>query len=279
MKKLNLDIIIKISILLGFSLFYFKIIINNELIMYVHPRMVPFVLLGMISMLIISLFLVKDIFKNKKKKIKFKNYIIFVIPIIMIFFMESNSVSSTAIKSSDINVNASPNLTSDSNLNNLSRDNINQDNNLKNDSRSDVSKEKYGNNLQITSDKKELDIKDNVININSKNFVFSLDEILANPEKYVGQDIEITGFVYKDKNIKENEFIIGRFMMLCCAADMQIAGIKCDSNNLESYDNDTWIKVSGKIKTDIYEGAIEPVIVVEKIEKDLSPDTSYVYPF
>ncbi|GAA0077671.1 TIGR03943 family protein [Clostridium sp. CTA-5] len=279
MKKLNLDIIIKISILLGFSLFYFKIIINNDLTMYVHPRIVPFVVLGMISMFIIALFLVKDIFQNKKKKIKFKDYIIFVIPLIMIFFMESNSVSSTTIKSSDINVNTSANVISDTNLNNLSRDNINQDNNFKNDSRSDVYKEKYENNIQVTSDKKELDIKDNVININSKNFVFSLDEILANPEKYVGQDIEITGFVYKDKNIKENEFIIGRFMMVCCAADMQIAGIKCDINNLESYDNDTWLKVKGKIKTDIYEGAIEPVIVVEKIEKDLSPDTSYVYPF
>ncbi|MBW6411199.1 TIGR03943 family putative permease subunit [Clostridium weizhouense] len=279
MKKLNSDIIIKISILLGFSLFYFKIIVNNELTMYVHPRIVPFVVFGMISMFIIALFLVKDIFQNKKKKIKFKNYIIFMIPLIMIFFMESNSVSSTAIKSSDINVNTTSNVISDSNLNNLSRDNINQDNNLENDSRSDVYKEKYENNLQVTSDKKELDIKDNVININSKNFIFSLDEILANPEKYVGQDIEITGFVYKDKNIKENEFIIGRFMMVCCAADMQIAGIKCDINNLESYDNDTWVKVKGKIKTDIYEGTIEPVIVVEKIEKDLNPDTSYVYPF
>ena len=83
----------------------------------------------------------------------------------------------------------------------------------------------------------------------------------------------------KDKDLKENEFIIGRFMMVCCAADMQIVGMRCEGNNLESYDNDTWIKVKGKIKKDTYEGSVDPVIVIEDLEKDTSPDTSYVYPF
>ena len=132
---------------------------------------------------------------------------------------------------------------------------------------------------QGTIDKKELDIKDNVINVNTKNFVFSLDEILDNPDKYVGQEIEITGFVYKDKTLKENEFIVGRFMMVCCAADLQIAGLGCEGTNLEAYPNDTWIKIKGKIKNDTSDGTADPVIVVEHMEKDLNPDTSYVYPF
>lgn len=99
-----MDIIIKILILLGFPVFYFKLIINNEIIMYVHPRIVPFIVLGMVVMFIIALFLIKDIFHNKKKRFKLKNYVIFIIPLIMIFFMQSNSANSE-IKVSDINAN------------------------------------------------------------------------------------------------------------------------------------------------------------------------------
>ena len=279
MKKFNLDIIIKILILLGFSLFYFKIIVNNEITMYVHPRIVPFVVLGMIAMFIISLFLAFDSFHNKKKKIKFKNYVIFIIPLIMIFFMESNSASSTKIKSSDINANTSFDISSNSNVNSTNHDNTL--NNTANEATGEL--DLYGgkseSDVKGTSDKKELDIKDNVINVNAKNFVFSLDEIIDNTDKYVGQEIEITGFLYKNENLKNNEFVVGRFMMVCCAADMQIAGIRCENSKLESYDNDTWIKVKGKIKKDIYEGTVDPVIVVEYLEKDLNPDTSYVYPY
>ena len=279
MKKLNIENIIKILILLGFSLFYFRIIVTNEIIKYVHPRIVPFVVLGMIAMVIIALFLIKDSFHSKKKKFKIKNYIIFIIPLIMIFFMQSTSAESTTITSSDINVNTGSNITSNSNLNNVSTNNTNQDNNSNNGLTFDLYGGKTETNGQGTSDKKELDIKDNVINVNSKNFVFSLDEILDNPDKYVGQEIEITGFVYKDKTLKENEFIVGRFIMVCCAADLQIAGLGCEGTNLEAYPNDTWIKIKGKIKNDTSDGTADPVIVVEHMEKDLNPDTSYVYPF
>lgn len=279
MKKLNLDVIIKILILFCFSLFYFIIIINNEILMYVHPRIVPFVVLGMIAMVIIALFLAKDSFYNKKKKVKFKNYVVFIIPLIMIFFMENNSASSTTIKSSDINANTSFDISSNSNLNNANLDNTLNSTSNESVGALDLYGGKSESGVQGTSDKKELDIKDNVINVNAKNFVFSLDEIIANTDKYVGKEIEITGFVYKNETIKENEFIVGRFMMVCCAADIQIAGIRCENSNLESYDNDTWIKVKGKIKKDTYEGTVDPVIVVEHMEKDINPDTSYVYPY
>lgn len=275
MKKLNLDVIIKILILIGFSVFYLKIIISNEIIMYVHPRIIPFAIFGVISMIIITLFLVSDGFHNKKKKIKFKNYIIFILPLIMVFFMQNINANS-AIKTND----ATTNETSDNSLNN----DLNKTSNITNtlisaDSTYELYSGKTESDGQGIINKKYLDIENNIIEVNQKNFVFSLDEIIGNPDKYAGKEIEITGFVYRDEDSKENEFIIGRFMMVCCAADMQIAGIRCDNNNLESYSNDTWVKIKGKIKKDTYEGQVDPLIVVEYIEKDLSPDTSYVYPF
>lgn len=277
MKKLNIDIILKIVILLAISGFYFKLIISNEILLYVHPRIVPFVVFAMIFMFIIGLVLVTESLYKKKKKVRFKNYVIFIIPLSIIFLMESVTAK-TEIKSNDINVTTSSNIISN-NRNNRTVTGDQEKSTINNESEYEIYSGKTESGGEGTVNKKELDIKNNVINVNSKNFVFSLDEILGNSDKYEGKEIEITGFVYKDKNLKESEFIIGRFMMVCCAADLQIAGIRCESNKKELYNNDTWIKLKGKIKKDVYDGETDPIIIVEQVEKDSNPDTSYVYPF
>jgi putative membrane protein len=246
MKKLNSDIIIKILILLCFAVFYFRIIRNNEIIMYVHPRIIPFAIFGMISMFMVAIFLITNSYHIKKKKIKLNNYVIFIIPLIMIFCMQSTSANSS-IKTDDINTN--------------------------------VTYDSYKLHSSQEDDDDNLSRKNNVIEVDANNFLRSIDELQGNADKYEGQEIEITGFVYKDKKLKDNEFTIGRFVMACCAADLQIEGIKCDSNNLETYDNDTWVIIKGKIKTETVNYAVKPVIVVEHIEKDPNPKTEYLYPF
>lgn len=261
MKKLNSDIIIKILILLCFAIFYFRIIKNNEIIMYVHPRIIPFAILGMIAMFMVAIFLITDSRHIKKKKIRFKNYVIFIIPLIMIFFMQSTSANSS-IKANDIN----------SNSNGLSNTNLTYDN-----SKVNSSDQKNESDGQDKDD--NLYIKNNVIEVDADNFLHSFDKLIENADKYEGQEIEITGFVYKDTTLKANEFMIGRFVMACCAADLQVIGIKCDSNNQETYDSNTWVKIKGKIKTETINYEVEPVIVVEHIEKDPNPKTAYLYPF
>ncbi|WP_459481605.1 TIGR03943 family putative permease subunit [Clostridium saccharoperbutylacetonicum] len=260
MKKLDMDVILKMLILLGFSIFYLVIILNNQILIYVHPRIVPFAIFGMISMFIIALFFIPDSINNRKRKIKLKNYVVFAIPLSLVFFMQSINANSSTATNKDKNSDITDNLDSAG-------------------STYEIYSGKTESNGQGVVNKKQLYIRNNIIEVNQRNFVFSIDEIIDNIDKYEGKEIEITGFVYRNKELKENEFILGRFMMVCCAADMQIAGLRCDNNNLESYSNNTWVKVKGKIKKDTYDGAVDPIIVLEHIEKDNNPDTSYVYPF
>ena len=78
---------------------------------------------------------------------------------------------------------------------------------------------------------------------------------------------------------KRQEFVIGRYIMVCCAADMQITGIICIYDKNEIYNNYTWIKANGKIRTRISEGNEVLYVNVGSIEKDKNPDTSYIYPY
>lgn len=260
MKKLNSDIIIKVLILMCFALFYFKIIMDKEILLYVHPRIIPFAVFGMIAMFIVAIFLISDSYHMKKRRMRFKNYIIFVVPLIMVFCMQSTNADSS-IKADEINTNSNEIL----NAANLAYGNSNSPN-----SKAESNGQNGNGNIYR---------KSNVIEVNANNFLNSIDELIENSDQYVGQEIEITGFVYKDTTLKANEFIIGRFVMACCAADLQVEGIKCDSNNTQTYDSNTWVKVKGKIKTETINYKAEPVIVVEQIEKDPNPYTSYLYPF
>ena len=66
-------------------------------------------------------------------------------------------------------------------------------------------------------------------------------------------------------------------MMVCCAADLQIAWIKCIMNEEDdlNLENNTWIKLQGTISN----MNNEAVIKADNIEIDENPDKQYVYPF
>lgn len=217
-------------------------------------------------MIIMAIFLISSLYKSYKRTFKIEKYIAFIIPLIIIFIFQISTLKSNA-KTSDFNSNSKSNSVSSSN-------------------NAEYTPDLYGGKTKSYGNEKsshnKLDISDNIINVNYKNFVSSLDEIISNCNEYEGKTIEISGFIYNDKNLKlnENQFIIGRYIMVCCAADMQIAGLRCQySTNQHSFDLNTWVKISGKVKVDTYEGSSDPLILIDKIEIDPNPDTSYVYPY
>lgn len=268
MKKINFDKLAKIIILIGFSVFYLKILISKEILLYVHPRIIPFAIFSTFFMIITAIFLITSLYTSYKRTFKIKKYIAFIIPLILIFLI---STLKSDAKTLDINANS----TSNSKSNTVSSSNNNE-------YAPDLYSGKTASYGDGTISNPKLDISNNIIKVSSKNFVSSLDEIISNCAKYEGNSIEITGFIYNDKNLNltNNQFIIARYMMVCCAADMQIAGLRCQYINIEnSLDLNTWVKISGKIKNDSYESNPDPLILIDKIEIDSNPDTSYVYPY
>lgn len=248
MKKFNKEIILRIIILSCFTLFYFSIIINGKVLLYVHPRIKPFIILAMIAMPIIALFSIKEGNNSKRKKVKLYSYGIYLIPIVLGFFINFVEIDSTTVKSTEI---TSTKVSDNTNL----------------------------DKTEGYDSKKEIKIENNVIEITTENYMSSLDEILTNPNKYADKNIEIDGFVYRDETMKENQFVVGKFVMVCCAADTQVVGLLSEYPGAKNFDNDTWVKVKGKLATGVYSGNQEIVIDVESIERDNNPDKSYVYPY
>lgn len=256
-QNINKDDLLKILLLSGFTIFFAKLIVTGEIYDYVHPRIITFVYLAIAGLIFMIIGLIRKIKLAVKSKVQIKNYIVLILALSLIVYMEGSKVNSNIssesypIASESINSTNSDNDFNTTNNKSLQNINTGSSNNVK------------------------LEEVDGVIIIERDNYVSSLDEIMNNPEKYNGRKVEISGFVYKDSSAGSNEFILARYMMVCCAADLQIAGIKCREDSENKIDIDTWVRVNGTI-TNVDD---EAVIDAESIEIDEKPDKQYVYPF
>ena len=290
-RRFNIDAVFKLIILLGFALFFFITIQTGKVQMFVHPRIVPYLKFGIVAMLVISLFVMGDVFKPQRKKVNIFPYLFFIIPLIMAFSLppkdigsgamsfggvkatgQSGSMSQDELSNTDYSDNSVPDGTANDNSMNNSTvaDNSSADANQSTDSSFMDGDESVGNSLKLQGDTVVMD---------DNNFVKWVQEIYNNPSKYEGKKIQVIGFVFRDKQFKPNEFVPARLMMVCCAADLNPIGLLAHYSNASELKQDSWFKFTGKIVKGEYKGQQTPVIDIESAIKTDKPKNEYVYPY
>ncbi|NQX65684.1 TIGR03943 family protein [Paenibacillus alba] len=95
---------------------------------------------------------------------------------------------------------------------------------------------------------------------------------------FIGKKIELTGFVYREDNMTNNQFVVGRFAVSCCSADATPYGVLIDFPTAQTYEKDMWVKVTGTIQNGSYNGNDIFIIKASQIEKTEKPASPYVYP-
>ena len=115
------------------------------------------------------------------------------------------------------------------------------------------------------------------INIENNNYTNILENVYNNLEDYVGKNINYTGYVYRLKDMNENEFVLARDMLINSDSQSVVVGFLCNTKNGKEFKNGTWVNVSGSIIKGYYHNQI-PVIEINKIEKTKAPEDAFVYP-
>ena len=117
-----------------------------------------------------------------------------------------------------------------------------------------------------------------VITLNTNNYTNILKEVHNNPEKYYGQKITASGFIFRDEYFKPNEFVIARNMIVCCEADPLVVGFLCKFDGISTYEENTWIDIEGILEKTTIKGDTIPCITITKISKGRIPKVSNVEP-
>lgn len=273
--KINLNVGLKILLLIGFASFYIHTICTGTVRQYVHPRIIPYMIFASIVMVIIAILLLEKLFKKQNEKINSWPLLFFIIPLIMGFAFPAKTFDSSTRTSKDIYLSTEKSISTNKEnpIHSPNKEVMPTLNNTENQDNAESEDTK-----KITED--EIKLHNGVIEMDSDNFYQYLNVISENIDKYEGMSIEVVGFVFKDNDgFSDNEFVPARFMMVCCAADMVPIGFLCHYGDTQNLNQDSWVKVIGTIEKGQFQGETLPLIEAVDVQKTDKPMNDYVYPY
>jgi len=109
------------------------------------------------------------------------------------------------------------------------------------------------------------------------NYTNILKSVHDNPDDYIGQKIKFSGYVYRVIDFTEKEFVLARNMVVSSDFQTVVVGFLCNYDKANTFDDGTWVEITGTIVKGKYHGEI-PIIDVENMQKIEMPSDEYVYP-
>lgn len=106
-----------------------------------------------------------------------------------------------------------------------------------------------------------------------------LNTLHENPRVFAGKEVEIIGFVYKDPDVEQDQFVVARFGMSCCVADASVYGIISGMDDSSTIKEDQWVRATGTLTTTTMNDWELPFLEITSIEKIDEPKNPYVYEY
>ena len=107
------------------------------------------------------------------------------------------------------------------------------------------------------------DINAPVIEIQDDDYALWFRDVSEEPEKYQGKTVRFKGQVAMLRRDKNGMFAPGRFVMTCCADDIQFCGLPCKWANAKELKSRSWVMVEATIAAEthrLYHGDLGPVL-------------------
>lgn len=119
------------------------------------------------------------------------------------------------------------------------------------------------------------DIQADFIAINDDDYGIWYMDALENPEKYRGKTMQIKAKVI---HIMRDEFVLGRYAMVCCADDLSLIGLLCRSKHMKLVKQDEWVLVNAQIDVEFDEeyGGDVPILYEQEMCLAEMPQEEYV---
>ncbi len=113
------------------------------------------------------------------------------------------------------------------------------------------------------------DINAPVIQILDEDYALWYRDVTEEPEKYNGKTVCFKGQVAMLRRDKNGMFAPGRFVMTCCADDIQFCGIPCKYPQAKELTPRSWVTVSATVsaqKHPLYQGELGPMLTALRVE-------------
>ena len=117
----------------------------------------------------------------------------------------------------------------------------------------------------------------NVSTISASNYTNVLKAVHDNIDSYVGLKINFVGYVYRVSDLKENQFVLARDMIISSNRQYVVVGFLTEFEKAQDFEDNTWVDVTGEITKGNYHGDM-PIVKVTEMKETSAPNEEYVYP-
>ncbi len=116
-----------------------------------------------------------------------------------------------------------------------------------------------------------------ITKLSTSNYTNILKTVHENIDDYVGIQINFTGYVYRVLDLKENQFVLARNMIVSSDFQSVVVGFLCECEKAKDFEDDTWVEITGKVVKSDYHGDM-PIVQVTEMKKVDKPSEEFVYP-
>ena len=113
------------------------------------------------------------------------------------------------------------------------------------------------------------DIQAPVVQIKEEDFAIFYRDITEEPQKYDRKTVAFKGQVALLRRDKNGMFAPGRFVMTCCADDIQFCGIPCRYEKARKLEPRSWVEVKATVSAEkhaLYQGELGPVLTALEVK-------------
>jgi TIGR03943 family protein len=309
---------IRAILLIAFSFYIVHLVNADKLQYYIVPRLIPYVKYGAVGLFLLAVFYLYRIIQLEDKpseahcecgheppRSPFRSgvlYVLFAIPLLLGFALPDRIMGSDIVTVKGMNLQvaevAKPSpVPADPIAPSPSPSPSPSSSPDTNETASDAAAELPGEKT-IDNPSDELDrlfptyeyseefaelgkklFKREVIKVRSVGFLEMLTMLDMYKNNFIGTDIVISGFVYREDDMGTDQFVVSRLAMLCCSADSMPYGFLVKADSAVALPNDTWIAMTGKLSTTVYRGNEIIQLEASDISVIETPEDPYVYPY
>jgi putative membrane protein len=94
----------------------------------------------------------------------------------------------------------------------------------------------------------------------------------------VGQEATLVGFVHREDFLEEDQFMLSRFVIICCVADAVPVGMIVRWPGAADLAAGEWVEVRGSFEVIPLDEGVLPALVAGQVTPTEMPDQPYLYP-
>ncbi|WP_281889432.1 TIGR03943 family putative permease subunit [Paenibacillus sp. YYML68] len=293
---------LKAIILLGFAGYIAHLVQTDLILLYIAPKMVDYVKWSAVALYAVSVHQGYRAYKawrtppsdcgcghdHTPSRSLLKNtvvYGLFILPLLMGFLLPDTSLSSSLAAKKGMNLSSASSVKKESSAATSSSQTtpaapVPEQGTTEGNAQTSAADELFPSDKftkQYADHAKKL-YREDVIRVPEEFYIETLTSVDLYLDRFVGKKLELTGFVYRQEDMKDNQFVVGRFSIQCCSADAAPYGILAEYDRAKTLADDSWVTVTGTIEKTTFNEVEIMVLKIEKIAKAEPAATPYVYP-